>query len=91
MSNIERITVTVSSGMAATLRHTVEDGEYATTSEIVREALREWARKRDQELQQLSTLRALIHEGDESGPGLPAEEVFAELRNVIAQRRNRNA
>jgi antitoxin ParD1/3/4 len=87
MANIERVTVTVSADLAATLRSTVDEGEYASTSEIVREALRDWTRKRDQERRDLETLRQLVREGDASGPGIPAEEVFAELRQLIAERR----
>lgn len=87
MSKLERITVTLSSDLATALRDRVADGEYATASEIVREALREWTRRRDQEQHDLNALRDLIREGDESGPGIPAEEVFAELRQLIAERR----
>ena len=86
MANVERVTVTVSAEQAAILRRTVEDGEYASTSEIVREALRDWMRKRDNELRDLEVLRGLIREGDESGPGIPADQVFAELRQLIAER-----
>ena len=86
MANVERVTVTVSAEQAAILRHTVEDGEYASTSEIVREALRDWTRKRDNELRDLEVLRGLIRAGDESGPGIPAEEVFAELRARFAHK-----
>lgn len=91
MSNVERMTVTVSTELAATLRHTVDDGEYASASEIVREALRDWTRKRDHEQRDLATLRSLIREGDESGPSIPASEVFADLRALIAKRRNGRA
>jgi antitoxin ParD1/3/4 len=42
MARLERITVTMPEEMAAKLRAAVESGEYATTSEIVREALRDW-------------------------------------------------
>ena len=73
--------------MAASLRLTVEEGQYASTSEIVREALREWTRRRDEELRDLETLREAVRIGDESGPGIAAGEVFAELRQLIASRR----
>lgn len=89
MSNVERLTVTVSSEMAAALRHGVKDGDYASASEIVREALRDWTRKRDQEQRDLESLRALVREGDASGPGIPAAEVFDEVRRLIAERRSR--
>jgi antitoxin ParD1/3/4 len=87
MAAIERISITLPAEMAAGLRQTVEAGQYASTSEIVREALREWARKRDDERRDLEALRQAVKIGDESGDGIPAEEVFAELRRMIADRR----
>ncbi|NHN83830.1 ribbon-helix-helix protein, CopG family [Acetobacter musti] len=87
MSTIERMTITVPSEMAATLRQSVDGGEYASTSEVVREALREWMRRRDTDRRDLDTLREAIRMGDESGSSIPAETVFAELRDVIARRR----
>ncbi|HLZ85150.1 MAG TPA: type II toxin-antitoxin system ParD family antitoxin [Caulobacteraceae bacterium] len=87
MSTIERISITLPAEMAASLRRTVEGGQYASTSEIIREALREWTRKRDDELRDLEALREAVRKGDESGPSIPADEVFAELRRMIANRR----
>ncbi len=87
MAAIERISITLPAEMAASLRHTVEGGQYASTSEIVREALREWSRRRDDELRDLEALRQAVKIGDESGPSVPADEVFAELRRMIAARR----
>jgi antitoxin ParD1/3/4 len=87
MAAIERISITLPTEMAATLRQTVEGGQYASTSEIIREALREWSRRRDQELNDLQALREAVKIGDESGPSIPAAEVFTELRQMIARRR----
>ncbi|MEM9343431.1 MAG: type II toxin-antitoxin system ParD family antitoxin [Pseudomonadota bacterium] len=86
MPRVERMTITMPSEMADALRETVAGGEYASTSEVVREALREWVRSRDEERRDLETLRSAIKAGLESGPGLPAEEVFAELRARYAER-----
>ncbi|MBP1807716.1 type II toxin-antitoxin system ParD family antitoxin [Rubellimicrobium aerolatum] len=80
MPGVERMTITMPSELAEVLRQTVAGGEYASTSEVVREALRDWARARDAERRDLEALRAAIKAGLDSGPGLPAEEVFAELR-----------
>ena len=80
MPAVERITITMPAELAETLRQTVAGGEYASTSEVVREALREWTRRRDVERQDLEALRAAIRAGLDSGPGLPADQVFAELR-----------
>lgn len=80
MASVERMTITMPIEMAETLRQTVSGGEYASTSEIVREALRGWIRSRDAERQDLEVLRAAIKAGLDSGQGVPADQVFAELR-----------
>ena len=87
MAGVERVTVSMSAEMAAILRQTVEGGEYASTSEIVRDALRDWTRARDTERRDLEALREAIRVGLDSGPGIPAEDVYAELREMIAERR----
>jgi antitoxin ParD1/3/4 len=86
MPAVERMTVTMPAEMAETLRRTVAGGEYASTSEVVREALREWTRSRDAERRDLDALRAAIRAGLDSGPGLPADQVFAELRARYADK-----
>jgi antitoxin ParD1/3/4 len=86
MSTIERLTITMPAEMVATVRAAVDAGAYASTSEIVREALRDWTGKRTEDARALSELRAAIAEGDE-GEAIPAEEVFAEMRALIAERR----
>lgn len=87
MSTIERLTITVPAEMAAAVRLAVETGGYASTSEVIREALRDWTRHHDTERRELESLREAIRVGFNSGPGLPAEEVYAELHAVIAERR----
>ncbi len=86
MSRIERITVTMPMEMAAAVRGAVETGAYASTSEIVREALRDWTGKHAQDQRSLATLRSAIALGDQ-GDAIPADEVFAEMRALIAERR----
>ncbi|MDE2435286.1 MAG: type II toxin-antitoxin system ParD family antitoxin, partial [Sphingomonadales bacterium] len=71
--------------MAAKLRAAVDSGEYATTSEVVREALRDWDDHQERRQAALARLRAEIDKGLE-GPFLPAEEVFEDLRNFVRER-----
>jgi antitoxin ParD1/3/4 len=79
MAKLERVTVTMPEEMAAKMRAAVEAGEYATTSEIVREALRDWSDYQERRQAALEKLRGLIREGEES-EALDGETVLAELR-----------
>ncbi|HEX5846662.1 MAG TPA: ribbon-helix-helix domain-containing protein [Rhodoplanes sp.] len=47
MAGIEKISVALTTEQVAALKAAVEAGEYATTSEILREAVREWQLKRE--------------------------------------------
>ena len=83
MSKLERITVTMPAEMAARLRAAVERGEYATTSEVVREALRGWGDERERTQAENLAIRKLLDEARQS-PSLPADEVFARVRQRVA-------
>jgi antitoxin ParD1/3/4 len=71
MADIQKVSVALTSEQVATLRAAVEAGEYATTSEIVREAIRDWKFKRDLREQDVKRLRQLWDEGMASGPPEP--------------------
>ena len=84
MSKLERITVTMPEEMAAKMRAAVDSGEYATTSEIVREALRDWNELQERRQAKLERFRALIQEGEES-ESLNGETVLREFRDYVDQ------
>lgn len=63
MSRIERMTITLPADMAAVVKRAVEGGDYASTSEVVREALRDWKSKRTVPLHELEALKADITRG----------------------------
>jgi len=63
VSGIERMTITVPAEMAATVRTAVAHGEYASSSEVVREALRDWTTKRALHFEELAALKADIDRG----------------------------
>lgn len=84
MSKLERITVTMPAEMAAKLRAAVEEGSYATSSEIVREAVRAWVDKEERREAALSAFRAEIEKGL-AGPFRDGETVMQELRDHVAK------
>ena len=63
MFEIERMTITLPTDMAAALKGAVVAGDYASTSEVVREAIRDWKMKRAVQVQELAALKADIDKG----------------------------
>ncbi|MCB9991213.1 MAG: type II toxin-antitoxin system ParD family antitoxin [Rhodospirillales bacterium] len=70
MSNVEKVSIALTPEMATVVRQAVESGEYASSSEVVREALREWKLKRTLLQSDIDELRRLWVEGLESGRGV---------------------
>ena len=62
-SNVERLTITLTSEMAHAVKGAVDSGAYASSSEIIREALRDWRHKRMVRERELAELRNDIQAG----------------------------
>jgi antitoxin ParD1/3/4 len=91
MSSIERLTVTMPADMAAIVKAAVEGGDYASTSEVVREALRDWKTKRAIKLQELTALKSDIDKGlaDVAAgrvKNFDANQIIARGRKLLASR-----
>lgn len=92
MSEIERLTITLPAEMAASVREAVDEGNYASSSEVIREALRDWKMKRAVQMQELAALRADLQKGlddIEAGRTSPfdPEEIIKRGRELLKQRR----
>ena len=57
MASIEKISIALPQEMVEKVREAVDAGEYASSSEVVREALRDWNQKRVLHQQGLNELR----------------------------------
>ena len=84
MANVEKISIALTPEMAGLVRRAVESGEYASTSEVVREALREWKQRRALRRQDIEELRRLWEEGLASGTGR-----FEDMESIKAEARRR--
>lgn len=80
MPSIEKISIALPSEMVAHLREAVKSGEYASSSEVVRDALREWTQKRSLHQQGLKELRRVWKQAvkDETS-GVAPKEVLSRL------------
>ena len=63
MAEIERLTITLPHEMAVVVKSAVEGGDYASSSEVIREALRDWKMKRALRLKEVEALKADINQG----------------------------
>jgi antitoxin ParD1/3/4 len=71
MAEVQKVSVALTNEQIVALREAVATGDYATTSEVVREAVRDWQLKRAQRQEDVRRLRALWDEGKASGPAEP--------------------
>lgn len=67
MGSVEKISVALTIEQVAALKAAIETGEYATTSEIVREAVRDWQARRDLRQEDIKLLRQAWNAGLDSG------------------------
>ncbi len=63
MSTIERITITLTAEMAQSIQAAVDAGEYASSSDVIREALRDWRHKRALQERELKELLTKVQQG----------------------------
>ncbi len=78
--HVEKISVALPPEMVVQVRKAVESGEYASSSEVMREALRDWRRKRELQQSGIAELRQLWQEARaDKSPGLEPDQVFDEL------------
>ena len=73
MPEVRKISIALTGEQITSIKAAVETGEYATTSEIVREAIRDWQFKRALRQEDLSRLRQLWDQGRASGAATPAD------------------
>jgi antitoxin ParD1/3/4 len=90
MSKVQKISVALTPELNAMVQEAVASGQYATSSEVVREALRGWGQYEKAKAQALAHMRGLIQEGIDSGPGreIDFDEFKAELHAEFERRQN---
>ena len=93
MAKVQKLSISLPKEMVEDIRYAVETGQYASTSEVVREAVREWKGPKKREIPErvrvpktkeefLARLKA-ARDSLDRGEGIPAEEVYAAMRARI--------
>ena len=91
MAGIERMTITLPLAMAAIIKGAVEEGDYASSSEVIREALRDWKLKRELRIHRIAELKAEIDRGladlaEEHIAEFDAKRIIRRGRKILADR-----
>lgn len=84
MANVEKLSIALTPEMATVVKQCVESGEYASNSEVIRDALRDWRLKRTLQENKFFKLQSLWQAGLESGDGR-----FADMEVIKAEARKR--
>ena len=87
MATVEKLSIALTTEMAREVRMAVKSGEYASSSEVIREALRDWRRKRALQDQEIEELRGMWREGIKSGKGRyrSMEEIKQAARKCLTE------
>jgi len=94
-SKVRKISIALPQEMLDDIRYAVDSGQYASASEVVREAVREWRGPEKRPfppnypyVDNIEDLRRMVLEGIASldrGEGIPAEKVYAAMRARIKE------
>jgi antitoxin ParD1/3/4 len=87
MGKVEKLSIALTPEFAAEVRQAIESGEYASVSEVVRDALRAWRLKRQEQTAALAELKTLWRDGVASGGDIPfdAEDIKRRGREKLAK------
>jgi antitoxin ParD1/3/4 len=87
MAAVEKLSIALTPEFAADVRQAVEAGEYASVSEVLRDALRSWRREREERAAALDELRHLWSGGIASGDSvlLDADDIKRRGRERLSR------
>ena len=81
MQSAEKISITMTPEMMQEIRASVASGEYASTSEAMRDAVRLWQRERLEQSERLDAIRARVRQSAEDPrPSLTLDQVQQRLK-----------
>lgn len=84
MQYAQKISITMTAEQLEAIRASVEAGEYASTSEALRDAVRLWQRQRMEDAERIASIKARIRRSiDDPRPSLTEAEVDDRLDKLF--------
>ena len=82
MSIAEKISITLTPEMNRAIKLRVDAGDFASSSELIREALRVWQRREEEHQEKLAAIRGKLQSSiDDSRPSVHLDSAFERLRH----------
>ena len=77
----EKLSITLPAEMVAAIKQNVDSGRFASTSEVLREAMRLWLRDEEEHSERLAAIRARISRSlDDPRPPIPLDDAMSRVR-----------
>jgi len=84
MQTAEKISITMTPEMLRAIRESVDAGDYASTSEVIRHAMRLWQRERDEHAERMAAIKARIRRSlDDPRPSLSEQEARRAIETMF--------
>lgn len=86
MATTEKLSITLPPEMVTAIKVRVEAGAYASTSEVLREAMRLWLRQEEEHEERMSSIRARVQQSlDDPRPNLTSSQMRERLDALYAR------
>lgn len=85
MATTEKLSITLPPEMVSAIKARVDAGDYASTSEVLREAMRLWLRQEQEYEERMSSIRARVRQSvEDTRPNLTRSEMRERLDSRYA-------
>ena len=83
----EKLSITLPAEMVAVIKKQVDTGRYASTSEVLRQAMRAWIRDEEEHAERLRAIRARIARSlNDPRPSVSLEDTIDRLERHVRRR-----
>ena len=91
MDMAEKLSITLPADMVSIIKARVQSGSYASTSEVLREAVRSWLRHEEEHAERIAAIRARIQQSlDDPRPSVSLDDARARLTAFYAANQTTN-
>jgi antitoxin ParD1/3/4 len=86
--SMEKLSITLPTEMVDVINAAIETGAFASTSEVIRAAMRTWMRQEEEHRERIAAIRARVQESlDDPRPDLTGDEMDAWLETLAVEPR----